>query len=97
MPVLSCFLPILKPLCFCSRTDKELHFHLFKLSHTEDKLSCNYLISESLTNLCNTKRNLHSACFLNIKVLYKNTLSCFWAKVNSVSIFRNRTHLSRKH
>ena len=66
MPLHSCLLPILKPFEFFSRTDKKLHLHLLKFSHSEDKLTCNNLISECLSDLSNTKWDFHSSGLLNI-------------------------------
>ena len=38
-----------------------LYIHLLKLTHTEDELACNDFVTESLTDLCDTERNLHPA------------------------------------
>ena len=51
MPLHTCLLPFGKPIQFCTWLDKELHLHLLELAHTEDKLTGNNLIAESLTYL----------------------------------------------
>src|SRR5574344_1136582 len=97
MPFLSSFFPIFKPLKFITRLYEVLHFHLLKLTHTEDKLTSNNLITEGFPYLSNSKRNLHSSSLLNIKVVYKYTLSSFRANINNICILTNRAHLVRKH
>src|SRR5690606_8574685 len=57
VPVQAFFFPVFVPLHLYTRTYKILHFHLFKLAHTENKLSCNDLVTESFTDLCNPERN----------------------------------------
>ena len=97
MPFQADFFPFLEPVKFSSRFYKELHFHLFELTHTEDELTGNNLVTESLTNLCNTKRNFHTTCLLYIQVVYENTLCSFRTKVNLHRSFGSRTHFSREH
>src|SRR5574344_832775 len=97
MPVNTFIFPIIKPFEFFTWTNKKLHFHLFKLSHSENKFSCNNLISKCFTNLSNSKWNFHTACFININEVYKDTLSGFWAQIYCISTFSYRAHLSREH
>ena len=97
VPFQTDFFPFLEPVEFGSRFYKELHFHLFELTHTEDKLTGNDLVTESLTNLCNTERNFHTTCLLYIEVVYKNTLCSFRTKINLHCSFGSRTHFSREH
>ena len=78
MPLQTGFFPEFIPETFCARANKELHFHLFKFTHTEDKLTGNYLISKGFTSLGNPKRNLHPCSLLHIQEVYKDALSCFW-------------------
>jgi len=40
---------------------KKLHFHLLKLTHTNNELAGNNFVTESLPNLGYTKRNFHPA------------------------------------
>ena len=82
VPFQTSSLPFLEPFHFFARTNKELHFHLFELTHTEDKLTGNDLVTESLTNLSNTERNLHTACLLYVQEVHKDTLSRFRTQVN---------------
>ena len=97
MPFQANFLPLLKPVQFSARLHEELHFHLFELTHTENELTGNNLVTECLTNLCNTKRYLHTAGLLYIQVVHKDTLSCFRTQVNLHGTIRSRTHLCREH
>ena len=89
--------PFCKPLKLSARLYKELHLHLLKLSHSEDELSCYNLVSESFTNLCNTKRQLHTAGFLYVQVVYKDTLSSLWSQVNCAALARYATKLGAEH
>ena len=97
MPFQTDFFPFLEPVKFSSRFYKELHFHLFELTHTEDELTGNDLVTESLTNLCDTERNFHTTRFLYIEVVYKNTLCSFRTKINFHGSVGSRTHFSREH
>ncbi len=82
MPFQTNLLPFLEPIQFRSRFYKELHLHLFELTHTEDELTGNNLITESLTNLGNTERYFHTTGFLHIQIVYKDTLCRFRTKIN---------------
>ena len=97
MPFQTDFFPFLEPVEFCSRFYEELHFHLFKLTHTEDELTSYNFITESLTNLCNTERNLHTSCFLHVQVVHENTLSSFRTQVYLHGTVCSRSHFSGKH
>src|SRR5215204_97144 len=66
MPLHSLFAPILVPFFLSTGPNKKLHFHLLKFTHSENKLPCHNLVPECFSNLCNTKRNFHSAGFLHI-------------------------------
>src|SRR5450759_3377279 len=66
MPLHPCLFPFFKPLKLTAGLYEELHFHLFKLPHTEDKLPCYYFITECFPDLGNPERDLHSSGFLNI-------------------------------
>src|SRR5690606_35468584 len=97
MPFHTSFFPIFKPLKFITRLYEVLHVHLLKLTDTKDKLTSNNCITEGFPYLSNPKRNLHSSSLLNIKIVYKYTLSSFWAKINNICVLTNRAHLGRKH
>ena len=79
VPAKSFFFPIIIPLYFFSRLNKELHFHLFKFTHSENELPGNYFIPKCFSGLRNSKRNFHSTGFLNIQKINKNTLGSFWS------------------
>src|SRR5574344_58133 len=82
MPVQTHFFPVFIPFHFISRAYKKLHFHLLKFTHPENELSCNYLISESFTNLCNAKGDFHTATLLYVQEIYKNSLGGFGTKID---------------
>ena len=58
-------LPICEPLQFCARLAEEFQFHLFEFSGPEDKVARCDLISERLTYLCDSERNLLSGSSLH--------------------------------
>ena len=97
MPFQTDFFPFLEPIQFSTRFYEELHFHLFKLTHTEDELTGNDFVTESLTDLCNTERNLHTTGLLYVQVVNENTLSCFRTEVYLHGTFGSRTHFGREH
>src|SRR5574344_111564 len=97
MPFHTDFLPFREPFHLCTRFNEELHRHLFKLAHTEDELTGYNLITESLAYLSDSKRYLHTACFLYIQVIDKNSLSCLRTQINLICRIGSRTHLCREH
>ena len=97
VPYQTMLLPVLKPLHLGSWLAEELHLHLFELTHTEDKLTCNNLVTEGLTNLTDTEWQFHTTCLLNIEEVYEDTLCCFWAEINLTCSLSRSTHLSREH
>ena len=97
MPFHSCLFPFLEPVEFRSRSHKKLHFHLFKFTHSENKLSCNNFVTKSFPNLCNSERDFHASGFLHVKVVHKNSLGSFWTKVNFRSSFCGCSYFCCKH
>ena len=77
MPLHPDLLPLPEPFEFSARLDEELHFHLLELPHPEDELTGDNLIAESLSDLSDTERKLHSARLLHIEVVHEYSLSCF--------------------
>src|ERR1700730_11393208 len=55
MPFHSFLFPEVVPFLLCAGPDEELHLHLLEFPHPENELAGNNLISECLTDLCNTK------------------------------------------
>ena len=87
MPFHPDFFPFFKPSQFTSGLDEELHLHLFKLSHPENELPGNNLIAECLSNLSNSKWDLHPACLLDIEKIHKYPLGGFGTKIDFVGTF----------
>ena len=83
MPLHTKCLPVLIPFHLIARMHEELHLHLFKLPHTEDKLTGYYLITERLAYLCDTERNLHPPGFLDIQEINENALSILMGVLSS--------------
>ena len=97
VPFQADFFPFLKPVEFGSGFYEELHFHLFELTHTEDKLTRYDFITECLTDLSDTERYFHTAGLLHVQVIYENTLSGFRTKINFHCAVCRRTHFGREH
>src|SRR5574344_1718730 len=97
MPFQARLFPLFKPIKFFSGANKELHFHLFKLAHTENELTGYYFISESFTNLSDTKTYFHTSGLLNIQVVDKYSRGSFRTKIHFHSTIARRTHLCIKH
>ncbi len=79
--------PVPEPFKFGAGGDKVLHLHLFEFPHPENELACNNLIPESFSDLGNTKRDLHSSCFLDIQEIDENSLCCFGPEINFTCTF----------
>ena len=97
MPLHTCFLPLREPLQLCAGSFKELHLHLLELAHTEYELTRNDFVTECLTNLCDTKRNLHAAGLLHVQVVNENTLSGLRTQIYLHCAVCRRAHLGREH
>ena len=93
VPCQTSLAPVVEPLHLVAGLHKELHFHLLELAHTEDELTSYDFVTESLTNLGDTERNLHTTGFLYIQVIYEDTLCRFRAKVYLHGTIGSGTHL----
>ena len=76
---------------------EELHLHLLELAHAEDELACHDFVTESLTDLCNTERNLHAARLLHVQVVDEDTLRRLGAKIDLHRTVGRRAHLGGEH
>src|SRR5665647_1663979 len=86
MPSHPCFFPVPEPFKLCSGLHKKLHLHLFKLTHAEDKLPGNDLISEGFAYLSDTEGKLHAARLLNVKEIHKDALCGFGTQENLMAL-----------
>ena len=73
-PVNTEFSPVTEPFHICTRLAEELQLHLLKLSCTECEVTRCDLVTEGLSNLTDTKRNLLTGCTLYILEVYEDTL-----------------------
>ena len=89
--------PLFVPLQLGARAYEKLHFHLFKLPHTEDKLPCDDLVAEGFADLGNAKRHLHAGGLLHIQEVDKYSLRRLRTKVDGGGVFCYRAYLGRKH
>ena len=97
MPLHARLFPLGEPLQLRARLYEELHLHLLELPHTEDELTGHDLVAESLTDLGDTERNLHTASLLHVQVVHEDTLSRLRAQVDLHRRIGRGTHLGREH
>ena len=90
-------LPLLKPVNLRPGLHEELHLHLLKLAHTEDKLPRHDLIAERLTDLCDAEGDLHTTRLLDIEEIDKDPLRCLGPQVDRHRIVRGGAHLRGEH
>ena len=83
-PLMAEVSPILEPLEVCSGLAEELKLHLLKLTHTEDKVTGSDLVTEGLTDLCDTERHLLSGGSLYVYEVGENTLSGLGTEIYGV-------------
>ena len=97
VPCHTCLLPFREPVELGARLHEELHLHLLKLAHTEDKLACHDLVAESLTNLCYSERNLHASCLLHVQVVDEDTLCRLRTQIHLHRGISRCAHLGGEH
>ena len=97
VPSQTLFLPLLKPIQLSSGLHEELHFHLLKLTHSENELTCHDLVSKGFSRLRNSEWDLHPSGFLHVQVIDKNSLSGFWPQIHGTCSFCHGTHFSCEH
>ena len=97
MPSHTRLLPFREPIQFSTWLHEELHFHLLELTHTENELASHDFITESLSNLSDTERNLHTTRLLHVQIVYENTLCRFGTQIHFHRRIGRSTHLRREH
>ena len=97
MPCQTRLFPVVKPLHFGAGLAEKLHLHLLKLAHTEYKLAGHNFVTEGLSNLCDTERQLLTRCLLHVQEVHKDALGGFRTQVNPVRCSGLRTEFGRKH
>ena len=83
--------PILVPLFVGSGLDEEFHLHLFELTGAEDEVSRSDLVTETLTNLANTERRLHTCCLQHVGEVHKDALCRFGTQIVHTCFFSDGT------
>ncbi len=76
--------PIVEPLEVGTGFAEELKLHLLKLSYTEDEVTGSDLVTEGLTDLCDTEGKLLSCGSLNVYKVCEYTLSGLGTEINGV-------------
>ncbi|KAF5053164.1 hypothetical protein DSECCO2_401160 [anaerobic digester metagenome] len=97
VPFKALFLPEFKPLQLSAGAHKILHLHLLKLAHAEDKLAGDYFVAESLADLGNPERDLHTAGLHHVQKVHKNTLGGFRTQKDGIGFLADRAHLGGEH
>ncbi len=81
MPVQAFLFPGFIELQLRSRRYKKLHFHLLELTHTENKLPRNDLVTEGFSYLRNPERQAVARGFLHVQEIHENSLRCFGTQI----------------
>ena len=74
-----------------------MHLHLLELAHAEDELTCDDLVAEGLTNLCDTEGDAHAAGLLDIEEVHEDALSRLGTQINVHGGVGAATHLGLEH
>ena len=82
VPLHARFLPMGEPFQFRSRLHEKLHFHLLKLTHTEDKLPRDDFVTEGFSYLGDTERQLHAPRLLHIQIVDEYALGSLRTEIN---------------
>ena len=97
VPFHAVLLPFLEPLHLGARTAEEFHLHLLELSHSEYELSRDDLVSERLSDLGDTERNLHAARLLDVEIFNEYSLCRLRTQVDLVVRLAGVADLGREH
>ena len=97
VPFHAVLLPLFEPLHLGARTAEEFHLHLLELSHSEYELSCDDLVSERLSDLGDTERNLHAARLLDVEIFNEYSLCRLRTQVDLVVRLAGVADLGREH
>ena len=89
--------PLFEPLHLGARTAEEFHLHLLELSHSEYELSRDDLVSERLSDLGDTERNLHAARLLDVEIFNEYSLCRLRTQVDLVVRLAGVADLGREH
>ena len=81
VPLEAFLLPVVKPLQHLTGVDEELQIPLLKLALAEQEVTWSDLVTESLTNLADTKWNLHTGGLDHIVKVEVDVLAGFTAQV----------------
>ena len=83
-PIDAVLLPVSEPLQVSTRLAEELQLHLLELPGTEGEVTRCNLVTEGLTNLSDTKRDLLSGGSLYVLEVYKDTLRSLRTEVYGI-------------
>ena len=97
VPLHAVCLPFLEEFHLCTWPAEEFHLHLLELPHAENELACHDFISECLSDLGDSERNLHPAGLLDIEILHENALGGLRTEVNLVVGITGIADLGAEH
>ena len=89
--------PLLMPMFVFTGFDKKLQFHLFKFTDSEYEVPRGYFISERLTDLRDTERELGRCRVQDVLEIGEYSLRCFRAQVGKGTAIIDRPNRSLKH
>ena len=91
------FLPVFKPFHALFAVAEEFHFHLGKFPAAEGEVAGVDLVTESLTDLGDTKRQLLTGTVANLLEVNKNRLAGFGTQISGVFVVKDRAHIGFHH
>ncbi len=97
VPLEAGFLPFFVPFQLSTGAHEKLHFHLLKFAHAENELTCHDFVAKRFSRLGYPERNFHTARFLYIQKIHKNTLRRFGPQIDGGRILAYGTHLRTEH
>src|SRR5437879_13728521 len=81
VPLEAFFLPVVKPLLHLTGVDEELQVPLLELALAKQEVTGSDLVTEGLTDLADTKRNLHTRGLDNVVKVEVDVLASLTAQV----------------
>src|SRR6476620_1802804 len=97
MPLHSLGFPVLEPFHIRTGLDEELHLHLLKFTRAENEIPRRDFVSESFSDLRNSKRNFLPRGLLNIQEVHVRSLRSFRPQINNCRGVFHRTHERLEH
>src|SRR5216683_1551990 len=93
IPAEPCVDPVLMPLFVSARPDEVLHLHLLELAGPEDEVTRGYLVTERLTDLPDTERDLPARALQDVAVVDEDPLRRLRTQVRKARLVLHRSEV----